>query len=281
MKLSNKFIILTGASGGIGRILSKSIAINGGIVAMLSNEESELKKVFKEVKKHSPNSLYYSTDITDSNSVKDAIRYVNKTFPKIDVLINCAGIQNPIGLFYTNSFDLWKKNVETNLIGSICVISEVAKIMVEQRFGKIINFSGGGSTSSRPNFSAYAVSKTGIVRFTEILADELKEFNIDVNAVAPGAINTRMLDEVISANQLAGEELIAALKRKNIGGDNPENVAELICFLGSSDSDGITGKLISAQWDDWKSENFQNELKHNKDIATLRRIDYKYYTKKI
>jgi NAD(P)-dependent dehydrogenase (short-subunit alcohol dehydrogenase family) len=152
--------------------------------------------------------------------------------------------------------------------------------MINIKKGKIINLSGGGSTSPRPNFSAYAVAKTGIVRFTENLAEEVKEFNIDVNAIAPGAINTKMLEDVLHAENLAGIEYDEAVKRKKTGGNNPELAADLICFLASGLSDGITGKLISAPWDPWKENSYQNELRNNKDVAVLRRIDNKNFYKK-
>jgi NAD(P)-dependent dehydrogenase (short-subunit alcohol dehydrogenase family) len=152
--------------------------------------------------------------------------------------------------------------------------------MIDNKKGKIINLSGGGSTSARPNFSAYAVAKTGIVRFTENLAEEVREFNIDVNAVAPGAVNTKMLDDVLNAKSLAGKEYAEALNRKEKGGNDPELAADLIVFLASGLSDGITGKLISAPWDPWNENSYQNELRNNKDIAVLRRIDNKNFYKK-
>lgn len=139
--------------------------------------------------------------------------------------------------------------------------------------GKIINFSGGGATSSRSNFSAYAVSKTAVVRLTEILAEEFSRYNIDVNAVAPGAINTGMLDEIIEACAKAGEEYKRALERSREGGDPVEKVVELCRFLISPESDGISGKLISAIWDDYKSETFLERLRRDPDFCTLRRID--------
>ena len=139
--------------------------------------------------------------------------------------------------------------------------------------GKIINFSGGGATSSRPNFSAYAVSKTAVVRLTEILAEELSKYNIDVNVVAPGAINTGMLDEIIEADARAGEEYDKALKRVKEGGDSVEKIVDLCRFLVSSESYGISGKLISAIWDDYRSEPFLERLRRDPDFCTLRRID--------
>jgi NAD(P)-dependent dehydrogenase (short-subunit alcohol dehydrogenase family) len=145
--------------------------------------------------------------------------------------------------------------------------------------GKIVNFSGGGATGSRPHFSAYACAKTAIVRLTEVLADEVREFHIDVNAIAPGAVNTAMLDELLGAGEMAGsKERSEATKRKEAGGTPPEVPAGLVAFLASDESDGITGKLISAPWDPWNDKGFQEALRANQDLATLRRIDDKYFS---
>jgi len=146
--------------------------------------------------------------------------------------------------------------------------------MKTNRYGKIINLSGGGATAPLPFISSYAASKAGVVRFTETLAEETKGLNIDVNAVAPGALNTRLLDEVISAGpQAVGKDFyMKALKQKQDGGVPLEVGAELCVFLASSESDGITGRLISAKWDPWKFlPDHQQEL-IGSDIYTLRRI---------
>ena len=119
-----------------------------------------------------------------------------------------------------------------------------------------------------------------MVRLTETLAVELKEYNIDVNAISPGAVNTKMLEEVLQAGTMAGKEAAEAEKRKEVGGDDPLLAAELVSFLASDGSDGITGKLISAKWDPWRDEDFQRQLRADKDFATLRRIDGKYFEKR-
>jgi NAD(P)-dependent dehydrogenase (short-subunit alcohol dehydrogenase family) len=125
--------------------------------------------------------------------------------------------------------------------------------MMRKNSGKILNFSGGGAVSPRPRFSAYGTSKAGVVRLTETLASELKGYNIGVHAVAPGAVNTRMLELVLAAGEAAGKEEIAkARKQKREGGVPPPKVAELAVFLASEKSDGLSGRLISLPWDNWQ-----------------------------
>src|ERR1035437_5896622 len=258
--LGSKKAIITGAGRGIGRVISERFPKEGASLVLISRTESELIETLEIVKQYSPDSFYYVADITKENEVKIVVENIKNKFGKIDILVNNAGVQNPIGPFYQNNLDEWKRNIEINLFGTLNLTYYVLPHMINIKKGKIINLSGGGSTSPRPNFSAYAVAKTGIVRFTENLAEEVKEFNIDVNAIAPGAINTKMLEDVLQAENLAGIEYAEAVKRKEKGGNNPELAADLICFLASGLSDGITGKLISAPWDLWKESIYQNEL---------------------
>ena len=144
----------------------------------------------------------------------------------------------------------------------------------KRRYGKIIQISGGGATNPLPNLSAYAASKAAVVRFAETLAEELRAFRIDVNAVAPGALNTRMLDEVLAAGPSAvGQPFYDRMKRQQAEGGTPlEKGAALCGFLASSQSDGITGKLISAVWDPWEELPSRRSDLDGTDLYTLRRI---------
>jgi NAD(P)-dependent dehydrogenase (short-subunit alcohol dehydrogenase family) len=151
---------------------------------------------------------------------------------------------------------------------------ELIKHFRKQGYGKIIQLSGGGATNPLPNLSAYAVSKAAIIRFSETLAEELRGSGIDVNAIAPGALNTRMLDEILEAGpSKVGQSFYErSLKQKENGGVSLEKGADLAVFLASSKSDGITAKLISAIWDNWKEWPLHIEELNNTDAYTLRRI---------
>jgi NAD(P)-dependent dehydrogenase (short-subunit alcohol dehydrogenase family) len=151
---------------------------------------------------------------------------------------------------------------------------EVLPHFKQYRYGKIVQLSGGGATSPLPRATSYAASKAAVVRFMETVAEEVREDHIDVNALAPGLLNTRLLDDIIAAGpEKAGEAAYhQALKGKNEGGMPLEKGADLAVFLGSAESDGISGKLISAIWDDWAT--FPKHMKDmtGTDIFTLRRI---------
>jgi 3-oxoacyl-[acyl-carrier protein] reductase len=280
MSLKDKIIILTGGGRGIGQCVALKCAKEGATIVLLSRTMSELQNSLNYIQPFSPTSIANKVDVSVPAELSNCYHELRERFSRIDVLINNAGVQAPIGLFHQNDFNLWTKNIEINLFGTANLCHLVLPQMILQGKGKIINMSGGGATGTRPNFSAYAVAKTAVVRLTENLADEYRSFNIDVNAVSPGAVNTKMLDEVIASNDLAGKEFSEALKRQSSGGTDPSIAASLIAFLASDASDGITGKLISAPWDPWENDQFCENLRNDKDLATLRRIDNKYYFKK-
>jgi 3-oxoacyl-[acyl-carrier protein] reductase len=143
-----------------------------------------------------------------------------------------------------------------------------------QRYGKLIQISGGGATNPLPRISAYAASKAAIVRYAETLALEVNDKGIDVNCIAPGALNTRMLDEVLQVGpDKVGQAFYErAVKQKEDGGTSLTKGAELALFLASGASDGITGKLISAVWDNWEEwPQYLDQLAQS-DVYTLRRI---------
>ncbi len=203
---------------------------------------------------------------------------VNKTikhFGKIDILVNNAGIYGPLGSLIDNDLNLWIETININLLGTVRCTKAVLPYMLKERKGKIINFSGGGTGSvATPTISAYSTSKAAVVRFTEIISEEVKDYNIQINSIAPGAVNTRLLDQVLKAGDKVDKKFLEnAKKQKEAGGTPPEKVAQLVLYLASDDSDGITGKLISAVWDDY--QNFKNSLDEIKStsIYTLRRVD--------
>ena len=147
-------------------------------------------------------------------------------------------------------------------------------VMARQGGGSIINLSGGGATGSRPNFSAYATAKAGLVRFSETLAEEAKPLGVAVNCVAPGPMGTDMLAIVQQAGvEAAGERELAAARKALAGGDGTLLAAvELIVFLASSRGQGVTGKLISALWDNWQDFPDHAAELGASDVYTLRRI---------
>jgi len=264
---------VTGAGRGIGRAIALSFAEEGAELLLASRTINEIQSVADEILARKGIAIAIRADITDQNDVDKMVATAIARFKKIDVLVNSAGILGPIGLITETDLDLWAATIKANLIGTYLCCAAVLPYMIKAGRGKIINLSGGGATNPRPRFSAYAASKAAVVRLTETVAEEMKDFNIQVNAIAPGAVNTRMLDEILAAGRRAGKETLAkARKQKESGGTLLRLPCELAVFLASDESDGLTGRLISAVWDSWKD--LPANLHHvmASDLYTLRRV---------
>jgi 3-oxoacyl-[acyl-carrier protein] reductase len=191
----------------------------------------------------------------------------------LDVLVNNAATQGPIGPLLENDFLAWQRTVQVNLLAPVAFCQALIPLMKKMRGASIINLSGGGATGPRANFSAYATAKAGLVRFSETSAEELIPDGIRVNCIAPGAMKTDMLGEVLAKGDAAGaRERKLANKVFEEGGASMNRVADLALFIASDLSKGITGKLVSAMWDNW--EHWPEHLQElsGSDAYTLRRI---------
>ncbi len=273
--LKGMVAIVTGGAGGVGSAIALALVCEGARVVIIGRRAPGVRRAVAEIASATSAGSVVGIvgDVSQERRVRAMVRSVAKRYGRIDILVNCAAIQAPIGPFVTSEWREWRTNIETNLFGTVLMCRAVAPLMARRRAGSIINFSGGGSTSSRPNFSAYAVAKTGVVRFTEVLADELASHGVRANAVAPGAVKTKMLGEILAAGRRAGESELSSVRRKvAAGGDSAENAAGLVVFLASKRSEGLTGRLVSAVWDPWKSWNRRAiERIMKSDRYTLRR----------
>lgn len=275
MKLQDKVAIVTGGGRGIGRAIALAFAREGADVVVASRTPREIEEAATQIQALGKRGLAVQADVSRWDEVQRLVEEVLRAFGRIDILVNSAGIQGPIGLLVDNDVEEWIRALHVNLVGTFFCIKAVLPHMMGRRQGKIINLSGGGATSPRPCFTAYAASKAAVVRLTETVAEEVKSFNIHVNAIAPGAVNTRMLEEVLAAGEAAGEaELAQAQRLLEEGGTPPERAAELAVFLASSESNGITGKLISAihdRWNQWDQDIIA--ILRDSELYTLRRAD--------
>ena len=265
--------MITGGSRGIGAALATALARSGAGVVLLARDGPKLAEVASLINGRGGRAVAVVGDMADPKTPARAVKEAQRTLGDIDILINAAGIQSPIGLFPDNCLEAWEQAIQVNLMGPVRLIHAVLPGMMTRRRGKIINFSGGGATAPRPNFSAYAASKAALVRFTETLAAELGPYNIQVNAVAPGAVNTRMLDEVFAAGEKAGAEYHQAQEQARNGGTPLELVCELVRFLASPASGALTGKLISAPHDPWREWAGKGNELNATPLYTIRRLD--------
>jgi NAD(P)-dependent dehydrogenase (short-subunit alcohol dehydrogenase family) len=218
--------------------------------------------------------LAVRADVSKPDDVEQLLQQAVDRFGELSILVANAGVYGPKGPIAQVDWHEWMRAVEINLFGSVLPIRLALGHLIASGRGKIIQIAGGGS-GGLPRLSAYAASKAAVIRFVETLADELREQGvaIDANAIAPGALNTRMLDEVLDAGpERVGRDFYRrAIAQQRHGGVPLRCGAELAVFLGSAASDGITGKLLSAVWDPW-SELPAHLQELESDIYTLRRI---------
>lgn len=275
-----KTVLVVGASRGIGFGIAKSYVKLGADLMICSKNLSKIKKSYQKLnkfKKKNQQLFYTSVDVSIKSEVKSLIRLTLKKLSKIDIIISNAGIYGPRGSIESVSWAQWVNTIKVNLFGPIFLCREIIPYFKKNNKGKIIQLSGGGVAGPLPRISGYAISKIAVARFMENLSEEVKDFSIDINVVAPGAINTDMLEEIIKEGpkNIGDYYYKKALKQKKLGGSSLKKACDLILFLSSEHSNGITGKILSALWDNWKILSRYKKILRNSDIYTLKRINPK------
>jgi 3-oxoacyl-[acyl-carrier protein] reductase len=276
--LADRVAVVTGASMGLGRAIAEEFLRAGASLMLAARNEQPLFRARDDLARlvNRPGQIVeaFVTDVSIPENCLALAERTRRAFPVVHVLVNNAGVLGPIGRLEDIDWEEWLDAIRINLFGTVMMCKALVPFFKIQSYGKIINLSGGGATAPMPRMSAYAASKAAVVRFTETLAEEVREDHIDVNAVAPGALNTRFLDRVLSAGaERVGQEYFdRSLRQQAEGGAPLSKAAELVKFLASSESDGITGRLLSAVWDNWSALPSRRELLARSDIFTLRRI---------
>lgn len=275
--LAGRGAIVTGASTGLGYAIASAYVEAGASVMICARDAAELAQARDRLAGLAVAGQVVVAQPADVSNEADVARLLEASLASLsglDILVNNAGIVGPIGPFETVDWEAWKRTVDINLFGSALTCRAVIPHLRRRGGGKILQLSAGGATSPDPRFSAYAASKAGIVAFVATLAEELRGDAIDVNSIAPGGLNTRMNDEKLAAgSENLGDPVYRQLEQRRRDGGTPLSCgAELAVFLASSASDGITGKLISAVWDDWRRFPERLEALMSSDIYTLRRI---------
>jgi NAD(P)-dependent dehydrogenase (short-subunit alcohol dehydrogenase family) len=269
--------VITGGGRGIGEAVALAFAGEGATVVLAARTASELAQVAAKISATGGIAMPVPTDVSSPADVSRLVQRAVDAYGRVDVLVNAAGILGPVGPLWEADPEAWKRAIEVNFYGTFLCCRAVLPHMVKRRRGKIVNFSGGGAASPLPRMAAYGASKAAVVRLTETLAEEVKPFGIEVNAIAAGMVNTRLLDAVLAAKELGGEQFarVRRLRDTGEGGVPAELPAALVLWLASDASQGLTGKLISAPYDDWRGWNARqiSALKAS-PWFTLRRLDH-------
>ena len=254
-ELEGKTALITGAGRGIGQAIALAYAREGARLSLGARSVSELEETADECRKLDAEVLITPTDVTDVSQVEGLIAATVERYSTIDILVNNAGIGGPVGVLQDNDLDAWINTVQINLIGVYLCCRAVVPVMKRQSAGRIVNLSGAGAANAWANMSAYCSSKAAVARLTEVLALELADTKITVNALGPGSVHTRMWDEMTEDAAKAGADLIheVGLRVTSGGGASIDRCADLAVWLAGSAADGLSGRIISAFNDDFES----------------------------
>jgi 3-oxoacyl-[acyl-carrier protein] reductase len=277
--LTGRSALVTGASRGLGLIIAQRLAAFGADLFLCARDYDRQALAAREVEKARRNPgqkvFFQKADLSEPDQVTDLAANALKAFPNLTILVSNAGIHGPIGRLEDINLEAFRLGLEINLLGPLILARSLLGHFRNQRYGKIIHISGGGATNPMPRMLSYAASKAAAVRLMESLALDLIEDCVDINSVAPGLMDTRLLEEVLQAGpEIVGQQYYDRMKASKQSGrcTDPNTGADLCVFLASAASDGITGRLISAVWDDYTDwPNHLAELKKS-DLYTLRRV---------
>ena len=242
MLLKDRVAIITGAGRGIGRETAIDFAREGANVVLVSRSEKELSEVASEVEKLGTSALVATCDIAMEEEVKKVFEKAVSCFGRVDIVVANAGIHLRKPVIETTTEE-WDEMMAINLRGTFLYCREAAKIMIEQNYGKIIIVSSESGKKGSAFQGAYCTAKFGQIGFTEVLQDELKDYNINVNAVLPSATNTKLLRD-------SYPEVNHSLLLK------PEQIAKVITFVASDNASGVKG----ASYEVWGAQNMRPNL---------------------
>jgi len=244
-----KVAVVTGSNRGIGWNIACKLVDSGLTVAFTARSTNTLEKKIEFLNKNIDNVQIIKMDVTNQQQVKDAISNIIKKNGSIDILVNNAGI-NEIIKFIDLDFSDWKKILNVNLHGTFLVTKAVIPYMIKQKSGRIINMSSQAGKFGEAYNSSYCASKFAIIGFTQSLAHELAPFNIMVNAICPGPVETDMMTNAINRfayiNNVSFEEYRHSIIKRipNYTLLSPKDVANAVAFLASDAACSITGASI-------------------------------------
>ncbi len=272
MRYKNKNVIVTGGSKGLGLEICNQFLEEGANVSFCGRNIQTIENAKAYLSQFLKNDQKLFCDNLDVSNYDDLKKYLAKTtdlFGKIDIVVSNAGIVGSKGLLEDSDVDEWVRSIEINLFSTFYLMKILLPEMKQNNYGRIVALSGGGATKPMPTMSAYSASKSGLVRLAETVAEECANYNIKINCLAPGALNTSILEELLESKEFLNKQIWEnCVKQKETGGASIDKAART-CLKLCEDDVEINGKLISAVWDD--VDNIYKS-KVDSEIFTLRRI---------
>lgn len=239
MRFEGKNALVTGAARGIGQAIAVKLAEEGANVALCDLKEEWLKETVEKIESTGRSVKCCEVDVSDSSGVQEAVTAIQKDFATIDILVNNAGITRD-GLLPRMSEEDWDAVLSVNLKGAFLFTKTVARSMMKQRSGAIINIASIIGLIGNAGQCNYAASKAGLIAMTKSVAKELASRNVRANAVAPGFIRTRMTDEL---SEDVRERMLGAIPLARFG--EVEDVANVVAFLASDEASYVTGQVLT------------------------------------
>ena len=242
MRLTNQVALITGAGRGIGRAIALAYAKEGAQLALAARTVSELEETARQAEALGAATYPVPADVSDEPQVNRMVQGTLERFSKLDILVNNAGVPGPVGPLWENDVSYWIRTLEVNVTGVFLCCRAALPVMLANNRGKIINIYGGRGR----HVSSYGASKVAVADLTETLYLELEGTNIQVNALSPGSIHTRMWEETRDAAAVIGDtELYEyGVRVTSGGGASAEQAAELAVFLASDASGLLAGELF-------------------------------------
>ncbi len=273
-ELKGRQVLVTGASRGIGRECARLLAERGAAVVVVARSRAAVEDAVAGLPGEGHRAV--ALDVGDEDGWRAAAE--EGVLEGISGVVTAAAVLAPVGPIGSYApAELWA-TMRVNVLGTLLAVHHCLASL-EAAGGAVVTFAGGGATSPQPRYDAYATSKAAVVRLSENLALELASRGVRVNAVSPGFVATEIHAATLQAGPgKAGEGYYASTERRlDNGGVPARRAAELTAFLLSAQARGITGKLVSAPWDPWEEPDFQQRLREEPDLATVRRIDGQFF----
>ncbi|MDH3600767.1 MAG: SDR family oxidoreductase [Candidatus Tectomicrobia bacterium] len=238
MRFKQMRVLVTGGGSGIGQAVCRAFAREGADVAVADMSADRAETTAQEVRQHDVKALALQVDVTQPDAVQEMVRRVVDDLGGLNILVNSAGVREIVP-FVDLAFDEWQRVMATNVTGTFLCSQAAARHLIAQgQGGKIVNMASVAGLMAMPHRAAYVASKHAVVGLTKEMAMELAEHNIQVNAVAPGVVETSM-----TASYFGNLKIAASLRKVHPAGRwaQPEEIATLICFLASPETTFITG----------------------------------------
>lgn len=269
-----KRILVTGGSMGLGLEVARHLASAGARVMIAGRTAAALDAALAELEGAGHERL--RLDVSNATAWSEAMVLLDAG-GALHGLVTAAGVLGPIGRLDEVTMDEFAATIAINLVGTALALHHCLP-RLRAASGRAVTFSGGGGTGPLARFDAYAASKAAVVRLTENAASE---GTVEINSVAPGFVATRMHEGTLAAGSAAAGVGYYELTQRQLreGGFPASEAAALVAFLLGPEAAGITGRLISAQWDPWRDDAFRARLRTDPDLGKLRRIDEHFFTR--